>query len=46
MDRNLLYPDIYDYDMREEVKEFYDKFYHYQLTEEEIDELLENTIRD
>ncbi len=43
---NLLYPDIYDYDMREEVKEFYDKFYHYQLTEEEIDELLENTIRD
>lgn len=42
---NLLYPEIYDYDMREEVKEFYDKFYHYSLTEEEIDQLLENTIR-
>lgn len=42
---NLLYPDIYDYNMRDEVKEFYDKFYHYQLTEEEIDELLENAIR-
>ena len=42
---NLLYPDIYDYNMRDEVKEFYDKFYHYQLTEEEIDELLQNTIR-
>ncbi len=42
---NLLYPDVFVYDMREEVKEFYDKFYHYQLTEEEIDELLQNTVR-
>lgn len=42
---NLLYPDIFDYDMRDEVKEFYDKFYHYDLTEEEIDELLENSTR-
>ena len=42
---NLLYPDVYNYNMRDEVKEFYDKFYHYDLTEEEIDELLENTIR-
>lgn len=42
---NLLYPDIYDYNIRDEVEEFYDKFYHYDLTEDEIDELLENTIR-
>lgn len=42
---NLLYPDIYDYDMRDEVKEFYQEFYHYELTEEEIDELLENSTR-
>ncbi len=42
---NLLYPDIYNYDMRDEVKEFYGKFYHYDLTEEEVDELLKNTIR-
>lgn len=42
---NLLYPDIYNYNMRDEVKEFYGKFYHYDLTEEEIDELLKNTIR-
>ncbi|QQY79958.1 iron complex transport system substrate-binding protein [Keratinibaculum paraultunense] len=42
---NLLYPDIYDYDMRKEVKEFYDKFYHYSLTEYELDELLQNSIR-
>ncbi|MBZ2175874.1 ABC transporter substrate-binding protein [Schnuerera sp. xch1] len=42
---NLLYPEIFDYNMEEEVKEFYDKFYHYQLTEEELDELLENSMR-
>lgn len=42
---NLLYPDIYDYNMRDEVEEFYDKFYHYDLTEDEIDDLLKNTIR-
>ena len=42
---NLLYPDVYEYNMREEVKEFYNKFYHYDLTEDEIDELLKNTIR-
>lgn len=42
---NLLYPDVYDYNIRDEVKEFYDKFYHYDLTEDELDELLVNTIR-
>ncbi|MBZ2175887.1 hypothetical protein K8M07_11630 [Schnuerera sp. xch1] len=42
---NLLYPEIFDYNMEEEVREFYDKFYHYQLTEEELDELLENSTR-
>lgn len=42
---NLIYPEIYDYNMRDEVEEFYEKFYHYQLTEEEIDELLENSTR-
>lgn len=42
---NLLYPNIYDYNMRDEVREFYDKFYHYDLTEEELDNLLVNTIR-
>lgn len=42
---NLLYPDVYNYDMRNEVKEFYDKFYHYKLSEDEIDELLQNSTR-
>lgn len=42
---NLLYSDVYNYDMRDEVKEFYDKFYHYKLSEDEIDELLQNSTR-
>ena len=42
---NLLYPEIYDYDMKEVVKEFYYEFYHYDLNEEELDEILKNTIR-
>lgn len=42
---NLLYPDVFDYNIKEEVKEFYDKFYHYQLNDEELDALLKNSIR-
>lgn len=42
---NLLYPEIYDYDIREEVREFYSKFYHHDLTEEELDDLLKNSTR-
>lgn len=42
---NLLYPEIYDYDMKEEVVEFYEKFYHYELTDEELEDLTKNTLR-
>lgn len=42
---NLLYPEIYNYNIREVVKEFYLEFYHYDLSEVELDELLKNTIR-
>ncbi|MGC5328070.1 ABC transporter substrate-binding protein [Brevibacillus sp. SYSU BS000544] len=37
---NLLYPELYPYDMKAEVKEFYKKFYHYDLTDKEVNELL------
>lgn len=37
---NLLYPEIYDYDMVKEVQEFYSLFYHYDLTEEQAQEIL------
>lgn len=36
---NLLYPDIYPFDFRSEVKNFYSLFYHYQLSDKELDEL-------
>ncbi len=42
---NLLYPDIYQYNIIEETKEFYEKFYHYDLTDEEAKELLANSVR-
>jgi iron complex transport system substrate-binding protein len=37
---NLLYPDVFDYNMVVEVKEFYAKFYHYHLSDEEAQNLL------
>ena len=39
---NLLYPETYQYDMAIETKEFYEKFYHYDLTEEELSSLLKD----
>ncbi|MDO5719078.1 MAG: ABC transporter substrate-binding protein, partial [Tissierellia bacterium] len=40
---NLLYPEVFDYDMKEVTKEFYSLFYHYDLTDAEVDELLMNS---
>lgn len=37
----LLYPDIYNYNIREEIKEFYKLFYHLDLTEDQLDEVLD-----
>ncbi|HIU75820.1 MAG TPA: ABC transporter substrate-binding protein [Candidatus Pelethocola excrementipullorum] len=34
-----LYPEYYTYDIDEEVKEYYDLFYHMELTEEQLQEL-------
>ncbi len=42
---NLLYPDIYDYDITEETKAFYKLFYHCDLTDEEASTLLKQSIR-
>lgn len=36
----LLYPDYYDYDIREEAAEFYQMFYHMELTEDQMTNLL------
>lgn len=40
---NLLYPDVFDYDMTAETREFYSLFFHYELTEAEARALLENS---
>lgn len=37
---NLLYPDIFDYDMVEKAQEFYKLFWNYDLSDEEAAELL------
>ena len=37
---NLVYPEVYKYDMEKEVKEFYKLFYNYELTDEEVKEIL------
>ncbi|MBP2654140.1 MAG: periplasmic binding protein [Firmicutes bacterium] len=42
---NLLYPDVYTFEFREEVKRFYSLFYHYQLSEDELDELAKRSQR-
>ncbi len=36
-----LYPDAADYDLKEEIVRYYDLFYHYELTDEEYDALME-----
>jgi len=42
---NLLYPDVYPFDFRAEVKRFYSLFYHYDLSEAEVDELENRAVR-
>lgn len=42
---NLLYPEVFHYDIKDEVKEFYKKFYHYELSDGELEDLLKNSIR-
>ena len=37
---NLLYPELYDYDMVEKAQEFYRLFWHYELSAEEAEQLL------
>ena len=37
---NLVYPEIYKYDMNKELKEFYKLFYNYDLKDDEVKEIL------
>ncbi len=40
---NLLYPDVYQYDMVKEAKDFYTLFYHCTLTDDQANSLLKNS---
>lgn len=42
---NLLYPEVFDYDIEEVVKEFYSLFYHWDLSEGQLENLLKNSTR-
>ncbi len=37
---NLFYPDVFRYDMRSETRKFYAAFYHIQLSDAQLDQLL------
>lgn len=41
---SLVYPEIFDYDIAEEAKEFFRLIYRYELTDEEISALLTNSV--
>jgi len=38
---NLLYPDVFNYDMAKEVKDFYKLFYHCDVTDAQVDALMQ-----
>lgn len=40
---NLLYPEVYQYDMEKELKEFYELFYHIDLNQDQIHDILKNS---
>ena len=43
--QNLLYPEYAKYDIRKEAKEFYSLFYHYDLTDKDLDKILAKSVR-
>ena len=42
---NTLYPEVFDYDMYDVTKEYYELFYDHELSEEEFNEITHNAIR-
>ncbi|WP_041667997.1 ABC transporter substrate-binding protein [Acetobacterium woodii] len=42
---NMLYPDVFKYDMYKVTKEYYDLFYHYDLSQADYQELTKNAIK-
>ena len=42
---NMFYPELFQYDMRNETRHFYEKFYHIKVTDEQLDEILATAVR-
>lgn len=42
---NLIYPEVFSYDIKERAKEFYELFFHYEISDAELDELMKNSVR-
>jgi iron complex transport system substrate-binding protein len=42
---NLFYPDLFHYDMRKETRQFYKTFYHVELSEAQLDEILSTAVK-
>jgi iron complex transport system substrate-binding protein len=42
---NIFYPDIFHYDMRAETRRFYQTFYHVQLSESQLNEILATAVK-
>jgi iron complex transport system substrate-binding protein len=42
---NLFYPEIFHYDLRKETREFYKTFYHVQLSETQLDQILLTAVK-
>lgn len=40
----IMYPQYFEFDLKSDAKEFYKKFYNIELTEDDLDEILSNSI--
>ena len=42
---NLVYPEYFKINIRKETKKFYKMFYHHELTDKELDDILKNSVK-
>ena len=42
---SLVYPEYYDYDLRNETKDFFELFYHLELSDEDYDTMLSHSLK-
>ena len=42
---NIIYPEVFDIDIKQETKDFYEMFYHRELTDQEVEDILVNAVK-